>query len=107
LNAGEDVLLARGVQRQYALRSKRQILLLTSAPRIVILSSGEKSEQKIVKIIPWAMSLSFGMKDPSKFFIQIGKSKKVFKDIDHNASKVLDALEKVMSRHREIAVSDQ
>jgi len=108
LNPGEDVLLMRAVQRLYTFRSKTQILLLTSAPRILFLSSGEGSPQKVVKEIPWAMSLSFGvMKDPAKFFIQVGSSKKKFKDLEHNASKALSAFGKVMRHHRESAVSTQ
>jgi len=105
---GEDVYLMRTVQRLYALHSKTQILLLTTTPRIVFLSASEKSPTKVVKEIPWDLSLSFGvMKDPSKFFIQIGSSQKKFKDLEHNASKVLTAFEEVMRRHRQSAVPDQ
>lgn len=109
LRPGEDVLLARGVQRLYPLRAKRQVLLLTSAPRIVLLSAGDGgAPQRVVKEIPWSMSLSFGvLKDPSKFFVQCGKSRKKFKDLEHNASKALTALEDVMRRYRESAVPDQ
>jgi len=108
LKPGEDVYLVRPVQRLYALRSKRQILLLTSTPRIVLLSANEGSDTKVVKEIPWSLSLSFGvMKDQSKFFIQVGTSKKKFKDLEHNASKALSALEEVMRRHRQSAQPDQ
>ena len=108
LKPGEDVLLARGVQRLYPLRAKRQMLLLTSTPRIVLLSAGDGAPQRVVKEIPWSMSLSFGvLKDPTKFFVQCGKSRKKFKDLEHNASKALTAFEDVMRRYRESAVPDQ
>lgn len=108
LKPGEDVLLARGVQRLYALRAKRQVLLLTSTPRIVLLSAGDGAPQRVVKEIPWSMSLSFGvLKDPTKFFVQCGTSRKKFKDLEHNASKALTAFEDVMRRYRESAVPDQ
>jgi len=108
LKPGEDVYLMRNVQRLYAFRSKRQIMLLTSAPRILFLSANEGAATKLVKEIPWSMSLSFGVtQEPAKFFIQVGNSKKKFKDLEHNASKALTAFEQVMCRHRQFAVPDQ
>ena len=106
LKPGEDVLLARPVQRLYRLHTRRQILLLTSMPRIVLLSADDTP--RLVKEIGWSMALSFGLlHDSSKFFVQVGRSKKKFKDLEHNAATVLSAFEHVMRRHRETAVPDQ
>jgi len=106
LKPGEDVYLVRSVQRLYTFRSKRQVLLLTSTPRVVLLS--DHDPPKFVKEIAWNLSVSFGViKEPIIFFIQIGQRKKKFKDLEHNASKVVSAFQEVMGRYRESAQPDQ